>query len=78
MNATLLCQIWSLILDIKHFNLDKLDRHKLIECLIAELKQREIITLEEIAQATTYISNNVPLIHDLVNLSSLSLKSDIN
>ena len=71
MNAALLGQIWSLIVDLKHLNLADRDTQDLVEYLIAELKQREIISEREIPETTVYISSNIPLIHDLLHFSSI-------
>lgn len=67
MNALLLCQIWSVALNLKKDSIAS-DRTKLIEYIIVALKQSELKEIE-IELAAAYINSNLALIDELISFS---------
>jgi muconolactone delta-isomerase len=65
MNSSILRHFWSIVEDTQTTTLLKFSDADLIQQLLTQLKNRTLLSSEEINSVNAYISVRVPLIRDL-------------
>ena len=71
MNSSTLRQLWSAIEEVQPQTLLEADEKEITQKILREIRNKTILTNEEIGNISVYIQTRIPLIRDLAYMRSV-------